>query len=218
MKKIAIYGAGGFGKEVACIIRKINEASDSPVWDIVGFYDDGIEAGTKVSLYGSVLGGLKELNEYGGDERLNIVFAIGSTNVLQKLTSSILNPLIEFPNIIHPDVFFADERTLKMGKGNVITRGCSFSCDVEVGDFNQFNSISALAHDVKVGCCNIFMPLVRVSGGVQIDNANFFGIGTIILQNIRIGSNTRVAASSMIIRKTQDGMLYMGNPAKKVNL
>jgi sugar O-acyltransferase (sialic acid O-acetyltransferase NeuD family) len=218
MNKIAIYGAGGFGKEVACIIRKINEASVSPVWDLIGFYDDGIEAGTKVSLYGTVLGGLKELNEYSGDERLNIVFAIGSTNVLQKLTSSIINPFIEFPNIIHPDVFFADERTVKMGRGNVVTRGCSFSCDVEVGDFNQFNSISALAHDVKVGSCNIFMPLVRVSGGTEIGNTNFFGIGTIILQNIKIGDNTRIAASSMIIRKTQDGMFYMGNPAKKVKL
>lgn len=25
MDKIAIYGAGGFGKEVACILNKINE-------------------------------------------------------------------------------------------------------------------------------------------------------------------------------------------------
>ena len=38
MKDIAIYGAGGFGREVACILEKINEVE--PKWHLVGFYDD----------------------------------------------------------------------------------------------------------------------------------------------------------------------------------
>ena len=40
MKKIAIYGAGGFGREVACLLNKINEVE--PTWDLVGFFDDGV--------------------------------------------------------------------------------------------------------------------------------------------------------------------------------
>ena len=38
MKDIAIYGAGGFGKEVACLIKRINE--QEPTWKLVGFFDD----------------------------------------------------------------------------------------------------------------------------------------------------------------------------------
>lgn len=35
MKKIAVYGAGGFGREVACMLRHINNIT--PTWDLVGF-------------------------------------------------------------------------------------------------------------------------------------------------------------------------------------
>ncbi|MEG2122093.1 MAG: serine acetyltransferase, partial [Rikenellaceae bacterium] len=39
MKEIAIYGFGGFGREVACLINMINEVT--PQWKIIGFFDDG---------------------------------------------------------------------------------------------------------------------------------------------------------------------------------
>jgi len=214
MKNIAIYGAGGFGKEVACIINKINE--QVPTWNLIGFFDDGIEKGAEISRYGKVLGGMPELNEWNSE--ISIVFAIGVPRILSLLVSKIQNPNINFPNIIHPEVFFADKTTLKMGKGNVIVRACSFSCDVELGDFNQFNSISALAHDVKVGSFNVFMPLSRISGGTTIGDLNFFGIGSVILQNIKIGKNTRFSAGCYVMRNTKDGMLYAGNPAKKYDI
>lgn len=214
LKPIAIFGAGGFGKEVACIINKINEVN--PTWELIGFFDDGIQPGADVSHFGKVLGATQDLNSWPNN--ISVVFAIGNPYVIEKIVSSIDNSKIDFPNLIHPDVFFADPKSLKMGRGNVIVRGCSFSVDVEVGDFNQFNSISALAHDVKVGSYNIFMPLTRVSGEVQIGNFNSFGIGTIILQRIKIGNRTKVGPSSVVMTKTKDDCLYMGNPAKKTIL
>lgn len=213
MKNIAIYGAGGFGKEVACIINKINEKE--PSWNIVGFFDDGVPEGTQISHFGKVLGNMSVLNQW--KDELSLVFAIGSPKILKLLVGKITNTLIDFPNILHPEVVFSDSISFKMGKGNLITRGCSFSCDVTIGDFNQFNSISALAHDVVVGSCNVFMPLVRVSGEAQIGDCNFFGIASIILQQIKIGNNTRIGAGSMLMSKTKDGFLYVGNPARKMN-
>lgn len=35
MNDIAIYGAGGFGKEIACLIYWINEVK--PQWNLIGF-------------------------------------------------------------------------------------------------------------------------------------------------------------------------------------
>jgi len=211
MENIVIYGAGGFGKEIACLINQINKLS--PKWKLVGFFDDGVKKDTQISHFGEVLGGIDELQIV--KSKLAIVFAIGNPNIIKKIVGNITNTNIYFPNLIHPDVVFADFETFKIGKGNVIVRGCTFSCDVTIGDFNQFNSISALAHDVTVGSFNVFMPLTRISGGSQIGNMNFFGIGSVILQNIKIGSNTRIAAGSLVITKTKDGFLYMGNPAKR---
>ena len=61
------------------------------------------------------------------------------------------------------------------------------------------------------------MPLARISGGAKIGNLNLFGIGSIVLQNIQIGNNTRIGAGSFVMKKTKDGFLYFGNPAKKVD-
>ncbi len=213
MKQIAIYGAGGFGKEVACILNLINEKV--PTWEFLGFFDDGKEKGSQISHFGPVLGNLHDLNNW--PLPLNIAFAVGSPAILQKLTNSITNPNIAFPNIIHPEAYFAHKQSFTIGKGNVIVRGCSFSCDVTIGNFNLFNSISALAHDVKVGDYNVFMPLTRISGETTIGNQNFFGIGSVVLQCITIGNNTRIGAGSFVMRNTQDGCLYMGNPTKKVD-
>ena len=214
LKQIAIFGAGGFGKEVACVINKINETK--PIWKFIGFFDDELESDSQVSHFGKILGNIEDLNLWNDD--LSIVFAIGNPHIIEKILSRLNNKLLEFPNLIHPEVFFADKVSLKMGKGNVVVRGCSFSVDVEVGDFNHFNSFSALAHDVQVGSFNVFMPLTRVSGEVAIGNFNLFGIGTIILQKIKIGNRVKVAPSSVVMRKTKDDCFYMGNPAKKTIL
>ena len=42
MKDIAIYGAGGMGRETACLIERINKASPKTIWNLIGFYDDGL--------------------------------------------------------------------------------------------------------------------------------------------------------------------------------
>jgi sugar O-acyltransferase (sialic acid O-acetyltransferase NeuD family) len=214
MKDIAIYGAGGFGREVACIINKIN--SVNPTWNIIGFFDDGIKKGEQISHFGKTIGGLDDLNSL--NKPVSVVFSIGNPATIKKLVESITNPLVDFPNIIHPDAAFSDPTTFRIGRGNIITRGSTFSCDVSVGDFNQFNSISALAHDVVVGSFNVFMPLARISGETKIGNCNFFGIGAVVLQQLRIGDNTRIGAGSVLMTKTKNGFLYMGNPAKKTDL
>jgi sugar O-acyltransferase (sialic acid O-acetyltransferase NeuD family) len=213
-KKIAIYGAGGFGKEVACILEKINQIK--PTWEFVGFFDDGKERGMEITGFGVVLGDLHTLNQW--PENIHICFAVGNPSILKKLVTAIVNPHVIYPNIIHPDAFFAHPKSFKIGKGNVIVRGCSFSCDVEIGDFNQFNSISALAHDVKVGSFNVFMPLTRISGECTIGDCNFFGIGSVVLQGFKIGNNTRIGAGSYVMSNTKDGFLHYGNPARKVDL
>ena len=53
MKDIAIFGAGGFGREVACLIRIINESASEPKWNLIGFFDDNPELkGKMISHFG----------------------------------------------------------------------------------------------------------------------------------------------------------------------
>lgn len=215
MKDIAIYGAGGFGREVACILEKINEVE--PTWHLVGFFDDNPALkGQMVSHYAPCLGGIDELNAY--DKEIGIAITIGSPKTVEKVVAKITNPNVSFPNIIHPNFVMADEQTFHIGKGNIIQRDCKVSCDVNLGDFNVLNGNTAMGHDVSVGSYNVFMPAARISGQTKIGDCNFFGVGCIVLQQMRIGNEVRLGAGSVLMTKPKDGNLYLGNPAKKTVL
>lgn len=210
VKDIAIYGAGGFGREVACVLKCINEVK--PTWNLVGFFDDGKQMGDQTE-FGPVLGGMAQLNSY--ERSLSVVFAIGSPRTVKLLRDEIISDKINFPNIIAPDVHFVDEEHLVLGEGNLFCLGCTVTCNVRIGDFNRFNGYITVGHDVQMGSYNAVMPGSRISGEVKMGNYNFVGINAVILQGVTIGNDTVVGANSVIIRNTKDGETYIGNPAKK---
>lgn len=212
MKDIAIYGAGGFGREIFCLLKRINYETGA-TWNIIGFFDDGIEPGI-VNEYGRVLGNLDTLNRWSVP--LSVVFAIGSPKIVEYLSSKITNSNIDFPNIIAPDLLFLDHDNVRMGKGNVFCSRCLVSCNVEIGDFNMFNGYITVGHDTEIGSFNSIMPAVKISGGVKIGNRNFLGVGSVVLQYKNIGNDTIIGASSVVLRNTKDGYTYVGNPAKKI--
>jgi sugar O-acyltransferase (sialic acid O-acetyltransferase NeuD family) len=209
MKDIVIYGAGGFGKEVACLLKDINQ--QKPTWNLLGFIDDGAEAGT-ANNYGKVLGDINFLHQY--TQPLNAVIAIASPSVRKKISTTVKNKFVEWPNIMAGDIKFLDREHITMGRGNLIFYSCRISCDVSIGDFNLMNSFVSFGHDVKTGNCNVFMPNTRISGGSVIGDTNFFGVNSTMLQGLVVGNDTRIGASSVIMRNTKDGNLYHGNPAK----
>ena len=214
MRDIAIYGAGGFGREIACLIRIINE--NNPTWNFVGFLDDNPDLVGTSNPYGTIVGGMDWLNSRSTP--MSLAIAVGNPNSVHNIVERIVNPQIDFPNIVAPTVTFLDRDSLKIGKGNIICSNCFISCNVTIGDFNLLNGYIPVGHDAEIGNYNVIMPSCNISGGVTIGNENFFGVQSVVLQYIKIGNNTRVGANSVIMRKTKDGFLYIGNPAKRVDL
>ena len=215
MKDIAIFGAGGFGKEVACLVNRINKKE--PTWNLIGFFDDNPELkGGMISHFGPCFGGMDVLNDYPKD--LAVVLALGNSRVVKKLVERIDNDHISFPNLIDSSFSVVDPETFRVGKGNIIQGPGTATCDVTIGDFNVLNGSVVLGHDVSLGNFNTLMPAVRISGEVTIGEGNFFGVGSIVLQQIRVGKNVRLGAGSVLMTKPKDGFLYLGVPAKKTDL
>lgn len=205
MKKLAIICAGGFGREVACIINKLAE------WDLMGFYDDGFETGIDTG-YGEVIGSIDDLNNV--QEPIDVVLAIGNPEIAKQIAARITNPLVSFPNIIDSDVYFYDRDSLKMGKGNIIGPNASVSCNVTLGDFNVLNVFSQVGHDVVLGNHNVVMPSVNISGSVVVGDGNLFGVKSTVIQGIKIGNKVTLAPNSVLTRNAKDDKTYLGNPAK----
>jgi acetyltransferase-like isoleucine patch superfamily enzyme len=169
MKDIAIYGLGGFGREVACIISLINR--QKPEWNLIGFFDDG-KSINETCEYGKVIGGISELNNW--DKPLSVVVAIGTPKTVVAIINKIYNEKVDFPNIIAPDCKFLDRENMSIGQGNIICVGCYLSCNVHLGDFNILNGYITIGHDAKLGNYNSLMPAVRISGYDEIGDRNYF--------------------------------------------
>lgn len=210
IKDLAIFGAGGFGREIACLINQINAVNHQ--WNLIGFFDDGKEKGIQISHYGRVIGGMAELNEY--PTNLALAIAIGAPSSLRGVRERITNKNIYFPNIISPSFSISDPETFTIGTGNIIGNGCAVSCDVVIGDFNILNADIVIGHDAKIGNFNVIMPDIRISGEATIGEENLIGVGSIILQQVKVGNKVHLGAGAVLMNKPKDGGVYIGNPAK----
>ena len=211
-RKIAIYGAGGLGREVAGGIQRIND-SGSEKWELVGFYDDGKPIGSQISHYGKVIGGMDELNSV--EEPLALAIAVGDPKTRKLIHERVINSHVFFPNLIAPSFKVLDDKTFEMGHGNIIQDGCSITCDVTVGNFNVLNGSNVLGHDVTIDDYNVLMPGVRLSGSVKMGECNLLGVDSVVLQKIKVGCNVTLGAGSVLMTKPKDGCTYIGVPAKR---
>src|SRR4051812_17175210 len=104
MNKIAIYGAGGFGREVALLIDQINKVERT--WDFIGFFDDGFEKGDKIDGF-DILGRLQEANDW--PDSLSLIVAIADPIIRKKLARCISNERLNFPILTHPTAILGSE-------------------------------------------------------------------------------------------------------------
>lgn len=211
MQDIAIFGAGGFGREVYLLIKRINKSQK--LWNFIGFFDDDPNPDWRSSkIEFNYLGGIQALNDYKAP--LCLAIAIGDPSNISKVINKIGNTKIQFPNLISPDCIFYDEY-INLGIGNIITSGCIFTDNITIGNFNIFNSKISVGHDVTIGNLNVFNPNVAISGDVEIENGNFFGLNSSIVQGKSIGSNNKIGASTLMIRNAKSNESYFGVPGYK---
>lgn len=207
MKDIAIYGAGGFGRETSLLIQQINQVHDT--WNLVGFFDDRVAPGKVIDNL-PVFGGLVAINQY--PEPIDLVVAIADPAVRQTLVNKIKNPKIHFPVLIHPNAN-TGAPVNSFGRGCIITAGVILTTGIHLEEFVIVNLSTTIGHDVTVGKCSILMPGCSISGNVKIGEGSMIGTGARILQNLSIGSHCRIGAGAVVTKDISDNKTALGVPA-----
>lgn len=208
---LAIYGAGGLGREIALMIAQINRRE--PSWHLEGFYDDGVSKGSMVDGL-PVLGGMDDLNQR--KDSLSLAIAIADPQVRKSIADRIKNENVHFPVLIHPEAIPGGEDNY-FGRGTVITAGCILTTGIVTGEFTIINLLSTIGHDVKLGSFTIVMPGCNISGNVQIGECSLIGTGAKVLQNLTLGKNCTVGAGAVVTKDFGDDVTVVGIPARKVN-
>ncbi|HEY9855832.1 MAG TPA: acetyltransferase [Stenomitos sp.] len=194
-RRLIIIGTGGLAREMAMIVEHVNARDHR--WDLMGFI------GNSTALVGKDLG----LGAIIGDDdwllsqsfEADLVIAIGRPQVRAGVLARYLEQgdRFEYPNLIHPSATL-DFRRVEFGRGNVITAGCRFTCDIEVQDFNLFNSNVTVGYDAHIGSCNVIHAGVNIASGVQIGDRNLLGSGCQILEYISIGDGLSLEPGAVV--------------------
>lgn len=211
LKNIAVFGAGGFGMEVAMLIEQINARMEE--WNLIGFFDDGVEIGTIINGY-SVLGGVEALNEWKG--KLCLSLALGVPKTKKAICGKIKNRNITYPTLIHPNVISGKSGYVKLGEGCIVCAGNIITTNIEIGKHVILNLACTIGHETKIGDFSSFMPTCNISGEVQIGAATFWGTGAKIINRTKVGNNVVIGAGAVVITDIPDNVTAVGIPAKVI--
>ncbi len=209
MKDLYIIGAGGFGREVAWIVERINFIK--PIWNLKGFIDDN------ETLWGSKEG---EYHVFGGCEYLSAledvyaVCAVGSSNVRKKIIEKLKDTSVKFATLVDPSVLYSN--SVKIGEGAIVCAGTIITVDVNIGDHVIVNLDCTIGHDAVIDDFVTIYPSVNVSGNVLIGECSELGTGTQIIQGKKVISNTIIGAGAIVVKDCIESGTYVGSPAKKI--
>lgn len=211
LKPLIIIGAGGFGREVAWLVERIN--SLDPTWKLEGFVDDGITGkGASIAGY-PILGGIDYFSNYL--DKVWVVLAIGSAKTRAVLADKLSRfQCIEFASLIDPSVIMSKRVTV--GEGSIICAGSIITVDVRLGKHCIVNLDTTIGHDAVIEDCVTIYPSVNVSGMVRVGHCTELGTGVQIIQGKTIGANSVVGAGAVVVRDIPDSCVAVGMPAKPI--
>lgn len=211
MKRIAIFGAGGFAREVLMLLRDINRMERT--WEVCGFIDDD-PARIGQELDGiPVIGGRDWLSIQ--HDPVHLALGVGSPVVKKRLAEDLRSVVAGFPPLIHPAVLMS--RYVEVGQGAIITAGNILTSQIRLGDFAMLNLMCTVGHDCSLGDYVTLSPGCNVSGNVTIGTGCDVGTGSKIIQGVSIGEWSIVGAGSVVTRDLPNNCTAVGVPSKVIN-
>jgi sugar O-acyltransferase (sialic acid O-acetyltransferase NeuD family) len=214
LKQVAIYGAGGFAREVAWLIQSCNEKAE--IYRVVCFIDDDeVSHGTELNRI-PVMSLEKARKEF---PQASIVGALGTPRTREHVMEKAASAGCTFETIMHPRT----ERSewIQIGLGTVICAGNILTTNIALGRHVQINLDCTIGHDVIMGDYTTLAPGVHVSGWVHFGRRVYVGTGAVFLNGTRqnpitIGDDAVIGAGACVTKSVLPGLTVVGIPAKPI--
>ena len=213
MKRFAIFGASGYGREVLPLVRKQLQADlDSGSADLVFVDDQPI----KMDVNGQrVLTYAEWLAEPASSRHMNV--AVSNSQLRQKLVARCAADGVQFYEARATNVVQLDD--VLLGEGAVLCPFVTLTSNVRIGQHFHGNIYSYVAHDCVIGDFVTFAPGVMCNGNVHVEDHAYIGTGAVIKQGMPgqplvIGRGAVVGMGAVVTKSVPPGVTVVGNPAR----
>lgn len=213
MRRFAIFGASGYGREVLPLVRQqLQSDLASGSADLV-FVDD--QPSTPVVNGQRVLTYAQWLAEPASSRFMNV--AIANSHVRQKLVARCAADGVQFYEARAANVVQLDD--VQLGEGAVLCPFVTLTSNVRIGQHFHGNIYSYVAHDCVIGDFVTFAPGVMCNGNVHIEDHAYIGAGAVIKQGLPgtplvIGRGAVVGMGAVVTKSVPPGVTVVGNPAR----
>lgn len=198
MKKLIIFGAGGFAKEVADTIGRINRINNT--YKILGFIDEREEL-HRTEINGlPVLGGDEIAIKMAKEEQIYGVLGLSSSKIKRAIVRK-MGDLIEWETIVDPTGCISSSS--QIGRGTVIQPFSIIGPNVKVRDFCTINCRCTIGHDSLVENYVSAMVSCDISGNVCVKEDVYLGSGVKIIPSVTIGKGVTVGAGATVVKSVE---------------
>tara|TARA_X000001036_G_C20673466_1_gene803305 strand:+ start:639 stop:1301 length:663 start_codon:yes stop_codon:yes gene_type:complete len=206
----AIYGTGGFAREVIPILNQQHPNDDN----IFVVHKEYLTSEKSINGY-SVMS-YEDFIDIPSKEK-SITVAISDASIRSRVSTVINQDGIRQSSIISNKSVMMDE--VSISNGAIICPFVTITSNIRVGQNFHANIYSYVAHDCIIGDNVTFAPSVKCNGNVIIEDNVYIGTGAIIKQGksnnpIILGANSIISAGSFVTRNVQESTTVYGNPAK----
>lgn len=193
MKKVIVIGAGGHSAEIDDYFYFSKRKTGSFDLELAGFIDDNPAS---YQLYKFSAPFLGDIRSHVIQQDCLYIMGIANLKYRRPIIDSFLQKGAVFTSYIHPDTYISPSSSV--GNGVVIAPGVNLGPNVSIGDFTLINSRSSMGHDSVIGKYNFICPNVCFSGFTKVGDENLFGINSVTIPGIEIGSRNKIAAGMVL--------------------
>lgn len=205
----AIIGAGGFGKEVLCLIMDYKKLSREAVAESVVFVVDDQYFKENHILGVSVV--KRSLFDPTG---LNCLIAIGSPFDRQQLVNSFSKDSINWSSVIHPTTVMSP--WVNIGEGAIVTANVILTANISIGKHPHINLATTIGHDCEIGDFFTSAPGVNISGSCRIGDRVYFGSNSCCREKLTICSDVIIGMGAVVLKDITEPGTYVGSPARRI--
>jgi sugar O-acyltransferase (sialic acid O-acetyltransferase NeuD family) len=216
MKRFAIFGASGYGREVLPLVRQeLQSDLKTGLADLVFVDDQPVAPGVNGQR---VLTYAQWLAEPASSRHMNV--AIANSQVRQKLVKRCVDDGVFFYEVRADNVVQLDD--VQLGEGAVLCPFVTLTSNVRIGQHFHANIYSYVAHDCVIGDFVTFAPSVKCNGNVHVEDHAYIGTGAVIKQGLPnaplvIGRGAVVGMGAVVTKSVPPGVTVVGNPARPLS-
>jgi sugar O-acyltransferase (sialic acid O-acetyltransferase NeuD family) len=220
IRRLAIYGAGGFGREVAAIARYAIADEQSAILtsdtdDKITFVTDIVEQQGKV-INGVPIISFEDLCSSIHRDR-EVVIALADSGTRRQIASRCEDAGFSIGKVRAKSHLAYDD--VRIGDGAILCDNTIITSNVRIGRHFHCNIYSYVAHDCVIGDFVTFAPRVNCNGNVLIEDDVYVGTGAFLKQGsqgepLRIGRGAIIGMGAVVTKDVPAYTTVVGNPAR----